>query len=172
MSPNLWMDHGPRQTYITSLLTGIVGRGPAAVAAGEIPDNDYFRGSFGARHVIPLYRDAAAEEPNVTAGLLETISDALGAPVTAEALFAYAYGILAQPAYVERFWDELEMPPPHLPITKDAHLFRRASLHGARLLYLHTYAKRFDAADDPEREARQLVQAMRAAVQELEGAAL
>ena len=151
MSPNLWTNHGPRQIYLTSLLTGVLGSGPAAVAAGELPDNDHFRGSFGARHIIPLYRDAEEEETNVAAGLLETMADALGSPVSAEALFAYAYGILAQPAYVERFWDELEMPPPRLPITKEAHLFRQVSRHGARLLYLHTYAKRFGVADDPER---------------------
>ena len=121
MSPNLWTNHGPRQIYLTSLLTGVLGSGPAAVAAGELPDNDHFRGSFGARHIIPLYRDAEEEETNVAAGLLETIADALRSPVSAEELFAYAYGILAQPAYVERFWDELEMPPPRLPITKEAH---------------------------------------------------
>ena len=30
--------------------------------------------------------------------------------ITGERLFAYAYGILAQPDYVRRFWDELELP--------------------------------------------------------------
>ena len=47
---------------------------------------------------------------NVNRGLLERIDG-----VTAERLFAYEYGILAQPAYA--FWDELEQPPPRLPIT-------------------------------------------------------
>ena len=149
-APDLWKIHGPRQIYITSLLVDVIGRGPAVTVAADIPDLHHFRGSFGGK-AIPLYRNAECTETNVTDGLLETISDALGAPVSPEALFAYAYGILAQPAYVERFWDELEMPPPRLPITKDAHLFRQVSLHGARLLYLHTYAKRFVDADDPER---------------------
>ena len=112
-----------RQTYVTTLLTEVPGSGPAAMAAASVPDLHHFRGSFGGKHVIPLYRDAEAAEANVTGGLLERISEAHGAEVTAERLFAYAYGILAQPAYVERFWDELEQPPPRLPITKDAALF-------------------------------------------------
>ena len=78
--------------------------------------------------------------------------------VSAPSLFAYTYGILCQPLYVEMFWDELEMPPPRLPITKDAELFRRVAEHGSRLLYLHTYGERFGRADDdgtvPQKEAR------------------
>ena len=56
--------------------------------------------------------------------------------------------MLAQPAYVERFWNQLEQPPPRLPITKDGELFRRAAAHGARLLYLHSYGERFGTPED------------------------
>ena len=79
-------------------------------------------------------------------------------PCPPKRLLTYAYGILAQPDYVERFWDELEMPPPRLPITKDAKLFRRVAEHGRRLLYLHTYGERFGGRKDdgsvPQGEAR------------------
>ena len=68
--------------------------------------------------------------------------------MSAEHLFAYAYGVLAQPEYVERFWEELELPPPRLPITKDSVLFQRVADHGARLLYLHTYGMRFAGPGD------------------------
>ena len=141
--PVLHRTHGERQTYITSLLTNVLGSGPAAVAAAAIPDLDHFRGSFGAKHVIPLYRDADASTVNVTGGLLEGIGDAHGAEVAAERLFAYAYGVLAQTPYVERFWDALEQPPPRLPLTKDASLFGRVADLGERLLHLHTYGERF-----------------------------
>ena len=104
---------------------------------------DHFRGSFGAKHVIPLWRDADATQPNITGLLLERIGATHGTVVSPERLFAYAYGILAQPGYVERFWEELEQPPPHLPLTKNADLFGRMADHGARLLYLHTYGQRF-----------------------------
>ena len=63
--------------------------------------------------------------------------------VSPERLFAYAYGIFAQPAYVQQYWDELEMPAPRLPITKDGILFQQVADHGERLLYLHTYCQRY-----------------------------
>ena len=143
MRPELWRSHSAQQIYMTSLLTYVHGEGSAAIASEAVPDEAHFRGSFGGKHVIPLWRDSEATQPNITKGLLELLSNAYGLTVSAEDLFAYAYGVLAQPAYVERFWDELELPPPRLPITKDAGLFRRVSLHGAKLLYLHTYGRRF-----------------------------
>ncbi len=154
--PALHRAHSEWQTYITGLLTKVLGAGPAAVAASAIPDLDYYCGR-GAKDVIPLYRDTDATEPNVTGGLLDRIAEAHGAEVTAERLFAYAYGVLAQPAYVERFWDELEQPPPRLPITKDADLFRRVADLGERLLNLHTYGECFRGpgrGDTPQGEAR------------------
>ena len=148
MRPELWSSYGGEQVYITSLLTDVLGSGPAATASAEIPDLHHFSGR-GAKDVIPLWRDADATDPNVTKGLLDRLGDAFGCPTTANRLFAYAYGILAQTAYVDRFWDELELPPPRLPIAKNADLFDRVADHGAELLYLHTYGKRFgDAATD------------------------
>ena len=147
MRPTLWRTYGPQQAFITSLLTKVLSYGPAAVAAAAIPDLDHFSGR-GAKDVIPLWRDAEATEPNVTGGLLAALESALGCAVAAPDLFAYAYAVLAQPAYVERFWNQLEQPPPRLPITKDGELFRRAAAHGARLLYLHTYGERFGTPED------------------------
>ena len=143
MRPELWQTHSREQVYIASLLTEVLGAGPAASATALVPDLHHFRGSFGGRHVIPLWRDAEATRPNVTGGLLERIGEAHGGEASAERLFAYAYGILAQPAYVEAFWDELEQPPPRLPIAKDAALFGRVADLGERLLWLHTYGERF-----------------------------
>ena len=128
------------------------------MATASMPDLHCFRGSFGGKHVIPLWRDADASVPNVTNGVIELIDSVHDAAITAEHLFAYAYGILAQPDYVRRFWDELEMPPPRLPITKDANLFASVAEHGARLIYLHTYGERFGGPEDdglvPQGEAR------------------
>ena len=147
MRPPLWQAHSPKQVYMTGLLTDIIGEGPVAVATGEIPDLHHFHGR-GGKDVIPLWRDAKATQPNVTRGIIETLGERYGAPVSLERLFAYVYGILAQPGYVRRFWDELEIPPPRLPITKDATLFERVAQHGAQLLYLHTWGERFAGADD------------------------
>ena len=158
MRPVLWRAHSDNQVYMTGLWTNVFGVGPASVATAAIPDLDHFRGSFGAKHVIPLWRDSEAELSNITEGILEILEMAYGKVVSPERLFAYAYGILAQPAYVERHWDELEMPTPRLPITKDAEIFRKVADHGERILYLHTYGQRFARPEDdgyiPQGEAR------------------
>ena len=156
LRPDLWRVHGPQQTYITGMFTDVLGLGPSAMATALIPDRHHLSGR-GGKDVIPLYRDTDATEPNVTGGLPERIAETHGAEVTAERLFAYSYGVLAQPAYVERFWDELEQPPPRLPITKDAGLFGRVADLGERLLNLHTYGERFRGpgrGDTPQGEAR------------------
>ena len=136
--PVLHRVHSSQQLYMTSLLTAVLGLGPAAVATATIPDLHHFCGR-GAKDVILLWRDVDATEPNVTGGLLEAVSAIHGVQVSAERLFAYAYGILSQPEYVRRFWDELELPPPRLPITKDPEISARVADHGERLLHLHTY---------------------------------
>jgi len=141
--PNLLRAHSGHQVYLTSLLTDVLGEGPAAVAAAYIPDLHHFRGSFGGAHVIPLWRDSEATEPNVTAGVLAALARAYGQPVTAADLFAYCYAVLCSPDYVHRFWDELTIPGPRLPLTRDAERFARAADLGRRLLWLHTYGERF-----------------------------
>lgn len=146
--PVLHRVHGSKQLYLTSLLTGILGTGPAIIATADIPDLHHFRGSFGGRDVIPLWRNAEASQPNITGQVLETIGSVYGISVSAEDLFSYAYGILAQPGYVDLFWNQLEQPPPRIPVTKDSSLFKRVADHGARLLYLHTYGKRFARTED------------------------
>lgn len=145
----LWRAHSERQVYMTSLLTGVLGFGPAATVAANIPDLHHFRGSFGGKDAIPLWRDAQATRPNVAAGLLETLSQRLSVPVYAEDLFAYAYALLATPAYVEHFSEELTVPGPRLPITSDAALFRDVVAAGRRLIYLHTFGERFAPEGQP-----------------------
>jgi len=141
--PTLLKAHGRLQIYITSLLTEVLGEGPAAVATAELPEKHHFRGSFGGAHVIPLWRDAEATEANLTAGVVEVLGQTYGRAVTPEDLFAYAYAVLATPEYVRRFWDELTIPGPRLPITKDAARFARAVELGRTLLWLHTYGERW-----------------------------
>jgi hypothetical protein len=140
--PNLLRAHSDRQIYLTSLLTDVLGEGPAAVATAFIPDLHHFRGSFGGAHVIPLWRDAKGTEPNVTVGVLEALARIYGQALTAEDLFAYSYAVLSAPEYVRLFWDELTIPGPRLPITRDSALFASTVAMGRRLLRLHTYGKR------------------------------
>jgi hypothetical protein len=139
----LWSVDGPRQVFLTSLLTGVIGTGASAVVTASIPDRHHFRGSYSGKDVVPLWRDAAATEPNVTGGLLDLLAHELGQPVSPEDLFAYAYAVLASPDYVERFSEELTIPGPRIPLSRDRALFTEAVDLGRRLISLHTYGSRF-----------------------------
>jgi hypothetical protein len=142
LRPVLWRVMGPKQVYLTSLLSSVLGDGPAAMVCAHVPDLHHFRGSFGGKDAIPLWRDPAGTVPNVTTGLLEELSRLQGTEVTAEALFGYIYGILSSPRYVEAFRDELEIPGPRIPLTRDATRFRAMSDLGRQLICLHTYGER------------------------------
>ena len=135
-----------RQVYLVSPDTLVPGVGPAIATSPHIPDQHLFRGSFGGKDVMPLYRDPDGREPNVTGGLLDTLSAEYGQTVAAEDLAAYVYALLAGQSYTRRFWNELETPGPRVPITKDGLLFAEASALGRRLIWLHTYAERFRGA--------------------------
>ena len=158
--PTLWHAHGPRQVYLTSLLTGVLGEGPAAIVSAEVPDLHHFRGSFGGKDAVPLWRDRDATEPNVTAGLLDLLTTTYGDAVSADDLFAYAYALLVTPTYAARFAEELTIPGPRLPLTKRPDLFRRGATLGRGLIHLHTYGERFADADGrrgvPQGRARSL----------------
>lgn len=159
LRPELFACHSDEQVYFTSLLTEVLGEGPAAVVCSSMPDLHHFRGSFGGRHVVPLWRDREATLPNVTLGLLETLSEAFGHVVSPHVLFGYAYATLSSTRYVKVFWDELLNPGPRLPITKDWALFEWGSRLGITLTWLHTYGERFVASglrrgDVPAGQAR------------------
>ena len=145
--PPLWHGHGAEQVYLTSLLTTVLGSGPAATVCAHVPDRHHFRGSYGGKDVIPLWRDVDATEPNVTDGLLETVGSKLGCEVAPEDLFAYAYALLASPTYVDRFSEELTVPGPRLPLTKDPELFQSAVALGTQLIWRHTNGERFTSTD-------------------------
>ena len=143
--PDLWRVHSERQIYLTSLLTKPLGGGPALIASADIPDLDHFSGR-GAKDAIPLYRAADGSEANIAPGLLDQLPLA---NATAEDFLAYLYGALAHPDFAMRFAGELGSRELRVPITTDAALFREVRAVGRKLLKLHTYHRRFLAADDP-----------------------
>jgi hypothetical protein len=141
--PSLWRAHGPRQVYLTSLFSQPLGNGPALTSCAAIPDLDHFRGSYGAKAAIPLYRDAEAKVPNTVPGLLDALGEAFHRQVTPEDFLAYVYGALAQPAFAASYAKELETRELRVPIARDAALFGKVRDAGARLLWLHTFGERF-----------------------------
>lgn len=141
--PTLQIAHGKNQIYLISLLTNVLGEGPSAISTSLIPDLDHFRGSFGAKHVIPLWRDKPATDPNITSGVLNILNKSFKQEVNAEDFFAYCYAVLTSPTYVKNFWDELTIPGIRIPITKNDVLFEKTKKLGSKLLWLHTYGERF-----------------------------
>lgn len=141
--PTLQKAHSDRQVYITSFLTEVLGEGPAATATAHLPDLHHFRGSYGGKHVIPLWRDRSGTDANLTRGVAEALAESYDQPVSPEDVFAYTYAVLSAPSYAEHFWEALETPGPRLPVTKDAALFIETAALGRKLLWLHTYGERF-----------------------------
>lgn len=149
--PPLWKINFSDQIYITSMLMSPLGLGPAIVSTISVPDLHHFRGSYGGKDVIPLYRGTDANESNITHGLLDLLSETYRAPISPEDFAGYITAILGHPGYTEKFHDELEVPGPRVPMTKDAALFRRAADLGKQVIAWQTYAERFPESIDTTR---------------------
>ncbi len=146
--PSLWQTLSSSQFFLCSLLTGQISSGPALTVSADIPDLHYFRGNFGGKDIIPMWRDAAATLPNMTAGLAAKLGRRLGiAPPSVTDLAAYSYALLCSNAYQERFAVALQTPGLRVPVTADHALWTEAIATGRELLWLHTYAERFVDAD-------------------------
>lgn len=142
LRPSLWQSLSSRQYFFASVFTQPLSAGPALTVSPDVPDLHYFRGSFGAKDIFPLYRDDAATQPNLHPQLLPLLQRTFGASITAEGVAAYLYAVLAQPVFTARFHKELESRELRLPLTADATLFARAVALGRELLFLHSYGER------------------------------
>lgn len=143
--PDMWRVRGVRQVFLTTLTSTKFGRGPVLTVTPYVPDLDHFRGSYGAKNVMPLYRDGDGQTPNITDGLLESLGERLGVKVIAEDFLAYTYALGGTAAFGERFAEELAegAGPVHIPVTTDADLFQQAVELGRDLLWWHTWGERF-----------------------------
>lgn len=138
----LWQSFSERQVYLTALVRTSPTAGPAVTFSAAVPDLDHYKGSFGGR-VFPLWRDAAATEPNLPPKLLEVLAATYNGPVTAEDFLAYLAAVAANPAYTARFQSDLAQPGLRIPITTEAKWFARAVELGRRVIWLHTFGERF-----------------------------
>ena len=105
--PALWRVRSEDQIYFVSLLNHPLGNGPALTACSGPPDLDFFRGSYGAKHVLPLYLSQDGVATNLLPGLLDSLRELFQESVCPVDFAAYLYGILAAPGFVQRFFDEL-----------------------------------------------------------------
>ena len=142
--PALWRARGERQMYLTSLFSQPLGEGPALTSCAVIPDLDHFRGSYGAKAAIPLYRNADATEVNMLPGLLDMLGKAYQRRVKPEDFLACTGAWLAGAAC---FHGALCKGIGDARIARARHEgrdpFRQGPHVGARLLWLHTYGERF-----------------------------
>lgn len=151
-SPSLWASLSDKQVFLTTMTTTSLGSGPAATLTTAVPDKHHFRGSYGGKDVIPLYRDKRGT-PNCDLKVLDLLTkrhqeaDADAPEVTVERLFAYCVGILGGTDYTERFHVALETPGPRIPIAANPELFARMTSHGEKLIWLQTFGERF--GEDP-----------------------
>lgn len=142
LRPELFDVRSENQLYFSTLFTQPLSHGCGLLVCPYLPDLHHFRGSFGGKDVIPLYRDAEGKDPNVTNGLLAALGAAYGSELSAEDLAAYFYALLGGQSYTKRFWNELETPGPRVPITKESEKFHNAVALGRKLIWIHTYAER------------------------------
>lgn len=147
LRPPLWRVLGDRQIYLAGLLTKVLGHGPAITASAHVPDLDYFC-NRGGKDIIPLWCDPEATRPNVAADLLRALDLAHGRSTDPVDVFAYAYAVLANPGYVRRFAEPLQLPGPRLPLTLGRALFERGAGLGRALLRWHTYGERLREPND------------------------
>jgi hypothetical protein len=113
--------------------------------SGLVPDLHHYNGRGG--RAFPLWSDAAATQPNISATLVEALSKRYGKVVTPEDVYAYIAGIAANPAYTAKFQADLITPGLRIPFTADADVFAAVAAVGRRVIWLHSYGERMvDAA--------------------------
>jgi hypothetical protein len=142
--PQLWDWLSDRQIFFTAPEDVSPTNGPPLTLTNLIPDQHHYNGRGG--RVYPLWRDAAAKEPNVRPEILKLLAKT-HAGVTAEDVFAYIAAVMAHPAFTARFRDDLIQPGLRLPLTADAKLFAQAVALGREVIWLHTYGERFTDKD-------------------------
>lgn len=143
--PELWAVRSDRQIYLTTLTSTTLGRGPVLTATPYVPDLHHFRGSYGAKNTLPIWRDKDATDANLGPVMLDRLAEALGDEIGSDEIVQYLYGIGGTAAFSERFGEELAIAagPVHLPITRDRALFGAVAALGKELLAWHTWGERY-----------------------------
>ena len=144
-NPTLWRINSSRQVYMTALQAHALTAGPAVTFSGLVPDLHHYNGRGG--RVFPLWADREHRTPNLKAGLLRAVAEALGVAVSAPDLMACFAAVAAHPAYTARFRSDLVQPGLRFPMTADADLFAEAVEIGREIIWLHCFGDRFADPD-------------------------
>lgn len=138
----LWDTSSQHQIFLMTVNSTPLGKGPAVTLSPYVPDMDFFRGSFGAKSVHPLYRSGSDDAPNISASLLAALSSAYGREVEAFEIASYVVGLLGTAAYTRQFEDELAESTAHVPFTADVQLFDKVADFGRRIIFEQTWGER------------------------------
>ncbi|GLU50529.1 type ISP restriction/modification enzyme [Nocardiopsis ansamitocini] len=147
---DLWAG-GPKagQVFLSEQHSQAIRSGPGLSFATLLPDMHHFKGSEGGRVLPLLHPDGSA---NLAPGLLTALFDATGLTIAAHDLAAYIAGVVAHPAFTERFAEELVTPGVRVPITASPALWANACAIGRDAVWAATYGTAFvdPAAGRPE----------------------
>jgi hypothetical protein len=139
-SPSLWQARGDHQLFLATLVIIPIGPGPSLVAYTDVPDKAAFRGSFGGKDILPLYRGPDRSSPNLPAELSGVLqrSIRLKAPPSPEDIASYIFALLSSPAYEQVFRTELGERVARVPITAHPDIWSDAVELGRSLLVAAT----------------------------------
>lgn len=140
-NPELWAVRSDSQIHMTALARTAPTTGPAITISAAIPDHDHYKGSFAGR-AFPLWRDRDATIPNLPPKLVATLAAKLKLSVSGEDVMAYVAAVAANPAYTERFQEDLSQPGLRIPLTATPKLWKQAVDLGRRVIWLHTFGER------------------------------
>ncbi|WP_164519906.1 type ISP restriction/modification enzyme [Flaviflexus salsibiostraticola] len=140
--PQLWDSLSEHQLYFATLTTTRLGTGPAFTVSPYVPDLDYFRGSFGAKNIYPLFRTSGILDHNISAKLLGALDEAFKTKITAEDVALYAFGLLGTGAYTALYEVELDESAARVPFTQDFELFKQVRDFGQGLIFEQTWGER------------------------------
>jgi hypothetical protein len=140
-NPTLWQTQGPGQVFLTAPMDRNPTNGPSLTVSEVIPDLHHYAGRGG--RVFALWRDSDGTQTNVTASALVALTKLYGSTPDPVDVFAYVAGLLAHPAYTDRFKADLIRPGLRVPLTADKVLFAEAAALGREVIWLHSFGKSF-----------------------------
>jgi len=81
--------------------------------------------------------DQLRRSPNISTGILKSVSEGLGRDVSPEHMFGYVYAVLLSTGYRSAYSHLLQQGFPRIPFTKDRDIFMKLAELGQQLIDLH-----------------------------------
>ena len=92
-----------------------------------------------------MYTDKAATKVNICPLVYEYLCTTYQTEVPPESLYYYLYSILTSSHYINHYHQELQIPGPKVPITKNLNLYLKGTKLGKQLIRIHTFGERLSS---------------------------